>query len=129
MTYRVVTSRAEAAAVEQTQDKLLGYPRVGVHVGGGVHVAMPATWDGTGSVPVGWTSYRGSGRQHPVRQEFAVLVDPECTAALANGRRARLTAQEQTKMAADVAAAIELPADWSPAGLPAQETKETGGRT
>lgn len=38
-------------------DKALGYPRAGVHVGGGKHAAMPATWDGTGPTPPGWTKH------------------------------------------------------------------------
>lgn len=39
------------------QNKLQGLPLKGVHFGGGVHVAMPDTWDGTGAIPPGWTAY------------------------------------------------------------------------
>jgi hypothetical protein len=38
-----------------TLDKALGLPLPGKHVGGGLHVAMPATWDGSGATPPGWT--------------------------------------------------------------------------
>jgi len=40
-------------------DTMHDLPRVGVHVGQEPHCAMPATWDGTGAVPVGWTSHWG----------------------------------------------------------------------
>jgi hypothetical protein len=127
--FRVVGTRLEAEAVETIEDKLLGYPLAGVHVGGGRHVAMPATWDGSGSVPIGWTSYKGSSRQHPTLAQFATPLDPECPAAMGNGRRSRLSAAEQSKMSADLAAAVPtLPSDWFPAG--AQATKaDDGGRT
>lgn len=47
---------AEMRAVQRAADKALGYPRRGVQVGGGIHVAMPETWDGKGECPPGWTS-------------------------------------------------------------------------
>jgi hypothetical protein len=126
--FRVVGTRLEAEAVETIEDKLLGYPLAGVHVGGGRHVAMPATWDGSGAVPIGWTSYKGSSRQHPTLAQFATPIDPECPAAMGNGRRARLNASEQAKMTADLAAAVaQLPGDWFPAG--AQAKPQEGGRT
>lgn len=37
------------------ENKALGYPLKGVHVGGGIHVPMPEQWDGTGTAPPGWT--------------------------------------------------------------------------
>lgn len=126
MSYRIVTTRSEATSVAQTQDKLLGYPLRGTRIGGGVHVTMPETWDGTGACPPGWSSHVASVRQHPVNQEFAVPVNAECVPALANGRRTRLTAQEQTKMAADVAAAVALPVDWATvAGAKSEGTERT----
>jgi hypothetical protein len=116
-----------AAATEANQDKLLGYPLAGVHVGGGRHVDMPATWDGTGAVPPGWTSYKGSSRQHPTLAQWATPIDPDAPAAMANGRRARLNASEQAKMTADLAAAVaSLPSDWLPAG--AQAAQELANR-
>ena len=124
MSYRIVTTRSEATSVAQTQDKLLAYPQKGARAGGGIHVPMPDTWDGTGAVPPGWSSHTASVRQHPVNTEFAVPVNAECVPALANGRRVRLTAQEQTKMAADVAAAVDLPIDWASATVAAESGRQ-----
>jgi hypothetical protein len=45
---------AEMRAAQAAMDKALGYPRKGVQVGGGIHVPMPETWDGTGDCPPGW---------------------------------------------------------------------------
>lgn len=36
-------------------DKALSFPAAGVHIGEGIHVNMPESWDGTGEVPEGWT--------------------------------------------------------------------------
>ena len=90
---------------------------------------MAAIWDGQGLPPPGWCSHVGSSVQHPTLAQWAVPIDPECPAAMANGRRSRLSALEQTKMAADLAAAVvSLPVDWTAAALPAAK-EETGGRT
>lgn len=127
MSFRVVTLLSDASAIEQVQDKLLGYPLAGVHFGGGVHVDMPVTWDGTGTAPPGWSSYRGSSKQHPTLLQFAIPIDPDASNAMGNGRRARLSALEQTKMAADLAAAIaQLPVDWSPSVVQVAKGDETG---
>lgn len=48
---------ANCQALNALQNKLQGLPLPGVHVGGGVHVDMPKTWDGTGPTPPGWTAY------------------------------------------------------------------------
>jgi hypothetical protein len=125
MPFIVQATSLLAVGTEVAQDKLLGYPQAGVHVGGGRHVAMPATWDGNGAVPIGWTSYKGSSRQHPTLPQYATPLDNECPAAMANGRRARLNGSEQAKMTADLAAAVpNLPGDWFPGGVaPANETR------
>jgi hypothetical protein len=128
MSYSIAALLASATATEDNQDKLLGYPLPGIHVGGGRHVDMPATWDRSGAVPIGWTSYKGSSRQHPTLLQFATPIDPDATNAMANGRRSRLTASEQTKMTADLAAAVvSLPSDWFPVGAQAAKADD-GGR-
>lgn len=129
MAYIIQASVLLATTTEANQDKLLGYPLAGLHVGGGRHVSMPPTWDGNGAVPIGWTSYKGSTRQHPTLPQYATPIDPESTPAMANGRRNRLNAGEQTKMAADLAAAVaSLPGDWLP-GVAEQGVKAETGRT
>lgn len=130
MQFVIQLSASLGATTEATQDKLLGYPLVGVHIGGGRHVDMPATWDGSGDVPPGWTSYKGSTRQHPTLAQWATPLDDQAAAAMANGRRAKLSALEQTKMSADLAAAVvSLPVDWLPAVGQATKGDEVGGRT
>ena len=124
MPYVVQLTSLLARGTEDAQDKLLEYPRRGVMADGQPNPKIPATWDGTGPVPFGWSSYKGCSRQHPTLAQFATVLDPECTAAMANGRRARLNATEQTKMTADLAAAVaSLPGDWFPAGAQAQGAK------
>lgn len=118
-----------ADQTEALQDKLLGLPLAGVHIGGGRHVDMPQTWDRSGAVPPGWTSYKGSTRQHPTLSQWATPLDPDAVNAMGNGRKSRLSLPEQTKMSADLAAAVAtLPVDWLPAS--AQTAKgDDGGRT
>ncbi len=124
MTYRIVALPA-ARAIEQLQDKLLGYPSAGVRVGSGIHVDMPATWNGTGSPPPGWTSYLGSSIAHPTLPQVAAILDPDAGTALGNGRAARLTGPERAALAADIAAGLEvLPPGWGPViTQPAEEVK------
>jgi len=53
---RIITgTEAACDSVAAVVDKALGYPKKGTHVGGGIHVDMPATWDGQGATPPGWT--------------------------------------------------------------------------
>jgi hypothetical protein len=129
MTYVLQGTEALARETERNQDKLLAYPKRGVHINGGIHGPMPDTWDGVGPVPPGWTSYLGSSVKHPTLPTWSTPIETDATAAMANGRRSRLNALEQSKMSADLAAAVPtLPSDWFPAG--AQATKaDDGGRT
>lgn len=117
MNYRVVNTLVLAQTIEARQDKLHALPAKGTHVGGGVHVPMPDAWDGNGAVPPGWSSYKGSRIEHPAGSQWAVPIDHETPAALANGRAARLTAPEQAGLAADVAASELLTSDWFPDGV------------
>lgn len=129
MTFVVQSTSLLARGTEEAQDKLLGYPLRGTPAGQPAIIQVAATWDGQGAPPPGWSSYRGSSRQHPTLTQFATPLDEQCPAAMANGRRSRLSALEQTKMAADLAAAVvSLPGDWLP-GLPAQTKADEGGRT
>lgn len=127
MSDRVQGTRQLATETELNQDKLLGYPRAGTPAGQPAVIQVPAAWDGTGAPPPGWSTYKGSSRQHPTLVQFATPLDSEAPAAMANGRRTRLTAAEQTKMATDIAAAIpQLPGDW---GGGAPTLAEGTGRT
>ena len=81
-----------------------GYPRIGSHVGTGLHVTMPPTWDGTGVTPPGWTKIpqvvwgaTALDSQLPIDDAMAALL-----AIPAN--QARLTAPELATMNAGIAA-------------------------
>jgi hypothetical protein len=110
-------SLTEPAAVEleQLEDKLLSLPAKGVHIGGGIHVPMPDTWDGNGKPPMGWTSYRTSSIKHPTLAQWATPMDAKVSTALVGPDASKLTAAEKTKLAAaDGAAVVKLPDDWTP---------------
>lgn len=121
MKYTVSTSLSAARELEQLQDTLFGYPSAGVHVGGGRHVPMPATWDGTGAVPPGWSSYLGATLKHPTLSQWATMLDDSIAAALADARGNRLTGPQKTTLAAANAAAVAtLPAGWGGAAKAAR---------
>lgn len=127
MKFRVVASEVAAMAIEHRQDKLFGLPARGTQIGSGRPMAIQDSWDSSGAVPPGWGSYRGSRIQHPTLSQWAVPIDPETAAALANGRAQRLTAQERADMAADLAASVaSLPGEWFPDG--AGVAVPSGGR-
>jgi hypothetical protein len=114
MPLAISVTQPAAVELEQLEDKLLSYPAKGVHIGGGIHVPMPDAWDGTGKPPMGWTSYRTSSIKHPTLAQWATPLDSELVAALSNGRAARLTAAEKTKLqAANATAVVALPVDWA----------------
>lgn len=48
-------TEAQMVALQATIDKALGYPRAGVSIGTIRRLEIPATWDGTGPNPPGWT--------------------------------------------------------------------------
>lgn len=114
MAHHVDNAQVNAAAVQTAQDKLLGYPRAGTHVGRGRHVTMPGSWDGQGEAPPGWTATQAIVEQHPVRAEWAVELHADLSGELTRSG-ARLTAAERGRLNAAIATAQELPADWRPA--------------
>lgn len=77
-------------------DKAHALPVPGVHVGRGPHVDMPATWDGNGPVPIGWTSFQA----HRNGVDEIWLPEPETASKLA-----RLTGPERAALAQIRAAA------------------------
>jgi hypothetical protein len=109
----ISTSQPAAVELEQLEDKLLSLPAKGVHVGRGIHVPMPASWDGNGKPPMGWTSYRTSTIKHPTLSQWATPMDAKVSTALVGPDASKLTAAEKTKLAAaDAAAVTTLPVDW-----------------
>lgn len=98
-----------AAALRPTQAalrKAYGLPQRGSHVGAGVHVDMPAAWDGVGPCPPGWTSEAVAVH---VGETDAALPLPDDVAAYAQSAaaQARLTAGEKTLVANAIAQRTE----------------------
>ncbi len=117
MSYKISSDLPTAQQLEALQDKLMSLPAKGTHIGRGPHVPMPGAWDGTGSVPPGWTSYKGCSRQHPSKGEWATPLDNGAAAALAVD--VKLTAPEKATVSAALAAKVDtLPADWDPEPKP-----------
>jgi len=88
----IATTAPNAARLGDLSDKLEGYPAQGVHFGVGVHVLMPGSWDGTGPVPPGWSSYRGA----VVGGEFRAANGDTWLGA--NGPAQALTSVERTEL-------------------------------
>jgi len=111
--HKITTDKNAALELEQLQDKLLGYPLKGTHVGKGPHVLMQESWTGVGSVPAGWSSYRNSSIEHPVTKgTWATPIDAKDSAALVVDTK--LTTGEKATLSAAVATAAPLPSDWFP---------------
>ena len=77
------------------ENKTLGYPLVGQHVGGGIHVPMPPTWDGIGVVPPGWTAYSEADVAPDGKGAFATKLDTGFTTETVASTD-KLTVQEKT---------------------------------
>jgi hypothetical protein len=95
----VIGTEAECVALRNLDAKANGYPMVGVHAGGGRHVAMT----GDQSSP-GWTRHHNDTRRHPTLELWAYPAE-----AIPRGR---LSAAEQTAAAAAEAASVALGAGW-----------------
>lgn len=102
MTHARFTTRRQAEDYAATCAKARGYPARGVHVGGGIHVAL-------GDTPgPGWTTAFADVVEHPDGDAFAVL------ALDANAEeRARLTPAERADVTAKRAAAQPLDETWT----------------
>jgi hypothetical protein len=103
----VTGTRTYCDNVKAARDKLLGSPVRGIRCGGGVHAQMPATWDGVGRVPEGWTGYDGPIENAGSRGTWAVDPGgPETTQALADARAARVNTTERTLLTTAVTNAV-----------------------
>lgn len=115
MSAAIFAARLDARACRVRIDRLLGLPAAGIHIGGGRHVPMPASWDGSGLTPFGWTRNFARVRKHPVRQEWSVQVEQVIDDALNDGRAARLTPAERDALRNQYTAAQELDGSWDEA--------------
>lgn len=80
--------------------KALGYPIVGTHVGGGLHVSMPATWDGQGACPPGWTKVAVSTWVASASSAALPISDAMATQLQSAPALSRLTPGEQGQLTA-----------------------------
>lgn len=103
---------ASAVIAQQQCDAisiLLGYPKKGVNVGGGLHVTIPSTFS---SGAPGWTEKEVVPLAHPTLPQFAVLATPP-----------GLTVDGQQTTVGGVPTTVALsghsplPPDWEPPGL------------
>lgn len=97
-------TEANADALLAIVVKALAYPQIGTHVGGGIHVTMPPTWDGTGPCPPGWTKQPVAVWVQTVNAAAVPVSD--ALAALLQGApaQARLSGTEKTTLSAAIAA-------------------------
>lgn len=65
-------TREDIAFAIALEDEHAGNPRRGTHIGPGPHTDMPATWDGTGATPNGWSRTYATPRKHPTRNRWSM---------------------------------------------------------
>lgn len=91
-------------------------PRVGVHVGGGRHVPMPADFTLRQPNP-GWTAipYRLSRRLHPTDDDWGCLIAnaSKLLFAIQEIRDARMTPTQQAAFQNAIDASIAIDAAWT----------------
>lgn len=96
-------TEAQMDALRATVDKALGFPRSGRHVGGGIHVPMPDTWDGQGPTPPGWTKNATAVWVASATDAAVPLSDDMATELQKPESQARLTAPERATVTAAIA--------------------------
>lgn len=96
-------TEAEMDAVCAIIDKALGFPRAGTHVGGGIHVPMPETWDGQGPTPPGWTKRATTPWVASATDAAVPLSDAMAIDLQRAGAQARLTGPERATLATAIA--------------------------
>lgn len=102
----VVGNKSECDMLQAIINKALNCPRIGAHVGGGLHVLMPDTWDGVGACPLGWTKdavlvLNGS------TDSLVVLPDNAVADLAKPAAQAKLTPVEKTAVTNAVASRVE----------------------
>lgn len=90
-------------ALVVTIDKALGYPKPGVRVGGGIHVPMPDTWDGTGATPPGWTKSASAVWVASPTDAAVPLSDALAAELQSPEAQAKLTGPERAAVATAIA--------------------------
>lgn len=103
-------------ALSSIVNKALGYPRKGAHVGGGIHVPMPESWDGQGVCPPGWTKQASSNWVASALDSALPLPDVLANELQLPSNLSRISALEQATLLAALAARtnVDLEAGYVP---------------
>jgi hypothetical protein len=110
----IVGTKKDVEAAQVDVDTMMDYPRMSVPSGSGRHVDAPEVF---ASGAPGWTPHQRPIRKHPAKDEYAMAVDDDTTAALVDPeKRKRITADKLAALDAKQAAAKDLPADWGEQG-------------
>jgi hypothetical protein len=79
-------------------DTALDLPSRGTNIGGGMHVDAPATWDGTGDCPPGWTRTAAEAFDNGAGA-YAMQVPPGLVGKLDTAKNnPRLSPQQRGKL-------------------------------
>jgi hypothetical protein len=89
-------------------NKALALPRKGTQVGGGKHVLMPATWNGVGPTPLGWTKSASINWVASALTSAVAIPDTLATELQKPASLALLSAAEQTTLLAAIAARVNV---------------------
>ena len=95
--------------------KALGYPVAGVHIGAGRHVDMPASWDGLGATPPGWTKHEQQVWTLSALLAALPMPDDLIPRVQSGPAQNRLTGQEIASLAVAIAGRVTVDLDgYSP---------------
>jgi hypothetical protein len=104
-------TESEMDAVRVVIDKALGFPKAGQHVGSGIHVPMPQTWDGQGPTPPGWTKSASSVWVASATDAAIPLSDALAAELQGAPAQARLTGSERATLATAIAGRSQVELD------------------
>jgi hypothetical protein len=101
--------------IEVTNDALVvivdlaaGMPAIGVHIGGGIHVNMPPTWDAQGATPPGWTKHLETNWVQGPLVSAVPMSNSDVTLLQAAPAQARLSVGQIATLAAAIAARVPV---------------------
>lgn len=102
---RLSGTRAAVTDQRDAIDKLEGYPRAPTFVGSAIRHLVPATWNGAGDTPLGWTKHLCSLEESADRTT-ATLDVPDDVATRRQGQQADVGGRTVT---VDLRAATDIP--------------------
>ena len=117
-------------ALNAIVSKALGFPTIGAHVGGGLHVNMSHTWDGQGATPPGWTKQRQQVWAASALSTALPLPDDLIPSLQSGPAQGRLTGPEIAALATAIAGrvTVDLEAGYSPKASTVSAGKASAAR-